>query len=197
MLATTAHVAPTVTIPLPRISSQVVFSPRIARRRRRNTGLTSTITIRVLRATDLLVILRVTFWQGLTPLRVSPATTTPSPAIAAVLVVHPAGFRRQRQAINEKCVIMICISHPPLSLSAYVGSLRTIFNIGVGVVVTAFLPALWPPTAHPMANTRRAREEVKEARFFINAFVDLCAAASVMCTWETARMERFPSPHPV
>jgi len=48
------------------------------------------------------------------------------------------------------------------------------------------------PTAVPTT-----REEVKEARFFINAFVDLCAAASVMCTLETARMERFLSPHPV
>jgi len=48
------------------------------------------------------------------------------------------------------------------------------------------------PTAVPTTE-----EEVKEARFFINAFVDLCAATSVMCSWETARMERFPSPHPV
>ena len=158
MLASTAHVAPTVTIPLPCISSQVVFSPRIARRRRRTTGLTSTITIRVLGATDLLVILRVTFWQRLTPLRVSPAITTPSPVIADVLVVHPAG-----------------------ALSAYVGSLRTISNIGVGVVVTAFLPALWPPTAHPMANTRlmgvNVVTKLRVARRFGSASVDVVVPA--------------------
>ena len=41
---------------------------------------------------------------------------------------------------------------------------------------------------------RTTREEVKEGRFFVNAFVDLCAAAFVTCTWENARMERFPSP---
>jgi len=181
MLASTAHVAPTVTIPVPWISSQVVFSPRIARRRRRTTGLTSTITIRVLGATDLLVILRVTFWQRLTPLRVSPAILTPSPAIADVLVVHPAGFRRQRQAINDKCVIMICTPYPPLSLSAYVDSLSTISNIGVGVVVTAFLPALWPPTAHPMANTRlmgfNVVTKLGVARRFGSASVDVVVPA--------------------
>jgi len=45
------------------------------------------------------------------------------------------------------------------------------------------------PTAVPTT-----REEVKEARFFINAFVDLCSTAFVTCAWENARMERFPSP---
>jgi len=154
MLASTAHVAPTTTIPLSCIFARLVVNLHIVRCRRRTTHFTSTITTLLLGVTDLVVVLRVTVWHQLTPSRVWPTISTPSLSIADALFVHPAGLRRQRKATNDTCIVTIGITHLIAAVSAFVGSWRTIVDIGVGVVVTAFLPALSPPTAYPITTMR-------------------------------------------
>ena len=157
MLASTAHVAPTTTIPLPCIFARLVVNLHIVRCRRRTTHFTSTITTLLLGVTDLVVVLRVTVWHRLTPSRVWPPITTPSPAIADALFVHPAGLRLQRKATNDACIVTIGITHLLAAVSALVGSWRTIVDIDVGVDVTAFLPALSPPTAYSITVVLRQR----------------------------------------